>query len=114
MLIEFWERLRGYDKWIEAEATIESSQVGSLDFRTEVVSISKDLLKWVDREGQPHWGSFEALESSPLFQSVEGSKILIRYDPANPNRYYLRELAWVSKMGQSGGPASDNGATHNS
>jgi hypothetical protein len=27
MLIEIWERLRGYDKWIETEAKIESSKV---------------------------------------------------------------------------------------
>ena len=23
LLLEFWERLRGYDKWVEAVATIE-------------------------------------------------------------------------------------------
>jgi hypothetical protein len=25
MLIEIWERLRGYDKWIQTEATVQSS-----------------------------------------------------------------------------------------
>jgi hypothetical protein len=27
MLIEIWERLRGYDKWVQTEAKVESSQV---------------------------------------------------------------------------------------
>jgi hypothetical protein len=27
MLIEIWERLRGYDKWVQTEAKIESSNL---------------------------------------------------------------------------------------
>jgi hypothetical protein len=27
MLIEIWERLRGYDKWIKTEATVQSSEL---------------------------------------------------------------------------------------
>jgi len=31
MLIEIWEHLRGYDKWIQTEATIQSSDLAEVD-----------------------------------------------------------------------------------
>jgi len=32
MLIELWERLRGYDKWIEANAKISSSDMEKIPY----------------------------------------------------------------------------------
>jgi hypothetical protein len=31
MLIELWEHLRGYDKWIQTEATIQSTDLAEVE-----------------------------------------------------------------------------------
>jgi hypothetical protein len=31
MLIELWERLRGYDKWVETQAMIKSARAGQVE-----------------------------------------------------------------------------------
>ena len=105
MLIEIWERLRGYDKWIQTEATIRSSDLKDLGFG----SFRKDSARrlglydqwqsksdfcWIDRSGNSHKGSFTVSERSPLFQVIEGETIPIRFNPANPDKYYIRELFW--------------------
>jgi hypothetical protein len=92
MLIELWERLRGYDKWIETEATVESSRVENIQFRNAGYQQSDDVLLWTDRKGERHRAYFEARAGSPPYDLVQGSKVVIRYDPANPDRYYLCEL----------------------
>jgi hypothetical protein len=92
MLIEMWERLRGYDKWIEAEAEIESSQVSTYYDRQGEHEQSSDILKWTDIQGETHRCDFTVPEDSSLYQNVAGQTITIRYSPADPERYYLREL----------------------
>jgi len=95
MLIEMWERLRGYDKWIEAEAEIESSQISTYYDRQGEHEQSSDILKWTDVQGEAHRSAFTVPEDSPLYQNVAGQTIAIRYSPADPGRYYLRELLQV-------------------
>jgi hypothetical protein len=103
MLIELWERLRGYDKWIEAEAKIVSYE--TLRRRLPAPqpkpisgSVSGDLLTWKDQHGARHYGTFINHETSPLYQLLEGEKTRILYNPANPDRYYHRQyfLHWVA------------------
>jgi len=90
MLIELWERMRGYDKWVETEATIESCEVRTVeDARVEECD---DLMVWTDRDGMRHRAEFTAGEGSPLFQLLVGSTVAIRYNPADPEEYYLRDL----------------------
>jgi Protein of unknown function (DUF3592) len=104
MLIEIWERLRGYDKWTKTEATILSSKLvkneGGWSIKTGPKSYSpwgawqsKCVISWTDALGSPHTGWYWVSESSRLFQRYDGQTVGIRYDPANPGQYYLRELS---------------------
>ena len=105
MLIEIWERLRGYDKWVQTEATVKSSNLTDFGFgsfrRDSACRLglydqwqSKSDFYWIDKLGISHTSTFTVSERSPLFQLFEGQTIPIRYDPANPDKYYIRELFW--------------------
>jgi len=102
MLIEIWERLRGYDKWIQTEATIGSSQLAQAplapintggknppaDTRTlEWRSVC--TLAWKDGSGRQYTGTYRVSDNSPLFQLYDGQTVSIRYSPANPTEFYL-------------------------
>jgi hypothetical protein len=97
MLIEIWERLRGYDKWVETEATVESStmkRTAHVD-DTGVISYtydSNDVLSWSDGNGEEQRGYFRVPDTSRLYQLVGGEVVRIRFDPANPARFYFPEL----------------------
>ena len=97
MLIEIWERLRGYDKWVQAEAKIESSDVNKTPVRDrgQVVGYSYssgDTLTWTDASGEKQYATFSVPDDSPLYQLIGGESVTIRYNPANPEQYYFREL----------------------
>ncbi len=97
MLIEIWERLRGYDKWVEAVAKVESSQVGETAHTQRSGNVSytydsDDVLVWTDHQGAAQRAYFRIPDDSPLYQLVDGAAITIRYNPANPEQYYLRDL----------------------
>jgi hypothetical protein len=96
MLIELWERLRGYNKWIETEAKVESSQVKETQHSDDGIDYStydsNDVLVWADQQGENQRAYFKVPDDSPLYQLVGGETITIRYNPAEPDQYYLREL----------------------
>ncbi len=97
MLIELWERLRGYDKWTITTARFESAdfrQTGHLDKNGNVsyTYASDDELVWTDVSGTKHSARFTVPDDSPLYQFIGGESVAIRYDPARPDRYYYREL----------------------
>jgi Protein of unknown function (DUF3592) len=106
MLIEIWERLRGYDKWTKTEATVQSSElVDRLADPRKTKGVWRLLLSypwgawqsncsigWTDASGAPHIAKYAAAENSALYQKYEGQRVSIRYNPANPGDYYLREL----------------------
>jgi len=94
MLIELWERLRGYNKWIETEAKVESSKVReTLDAESGGILYScEDVLVWADQQGENQRAYFAVRDVSPLYQLIGGEAISIRYNPAEPDQYYLREL----------------------
>jgi len=101
MLVQLWERLRGYDRWPEAEAVIVSSETIRRKFglptaRRSQSRFSTDLLAWKGHSGEPHLAPFINEEASPLYQLLEGETIRIRFDPTRPNRFYNREhfLSW--------------------
>ena len=97
MLIEIWERLRGYNKWIQAEAKIESSnleKVKAYDINGNQTTISEsdDKLVWTDKMGQRQSAEFCVPDDSPLYQFIGGETVTIRYNPANPKEFYYRDL----------------------
>jgi hypothetical protein len=102
MLIQLWERLRGYDKWVDAEAKIESAELAEVNFpgtrdrrekRTGPIGWKSECrIFWRDPGGGQHQGWFEADEESPLYQLVEGDTLNIRVNPESPDHFYARPL----------------------
>ena len=98
MLIELWERIRGYDRWVETSATIESSQVTETPVASRSGGIAGytygagDVIAWTDPSGEKHYADFNVDDKSPLYQYVGGESVAIRYDPANPDQFYYRDL----------------------
>ena len=98
MLIELWEKLRGYDKWVETQAKISRSKVertahngrdGSVSYTWE----SNEQITWMDRQGLECRADFKVDDESPLYQFIGGETVIIRYDPADPAKFYFRELS---------------------
>lgn len=105
MLIEIWERLRGYDKWIPVEARVYSApeirkKLGKRYQVSPSSQFSGELLVWHDLGGKTRLGSFITHETSPLYQLLEGETINIRYNPARPDHYYCRPLflSWLARI----------------
>ena len=98
MLIEIWERLRGYDEWVQTEARIESSNLEKVKVydingnQAGFTSESDDVLVWTDKMGQRQSVEFCVPDDSPLYQFIGGETVTIRYNPANPKEFYYREL----------------------
>ncbi len=98
MLIEIWERLRGYDKWIQTQAKIESSDISKVNVVTENGKVANthryagDRLTWIDARGNKQHSTFTVDEQSPLYQYIDGESLPIRYDPAHPDHFYNRDL----------------------
>lgn len=97
MLIELWERFRGYDRWIQAEATIMSSEMEDHEYRPSRAPVtheydSRDMLTWIDGQGNRQTGICRVPDDSPLYQLIGGEKVAIRYNPDKPEDYYFPEL----------------------
>lgn len=100
MLIEWWERMRGYDKWTTIGATVQSTTLS----RVGEISNSKSKppqalgwesicqIKWRDQNQIEHTAVFKAFEESPLYQLCEGDTLNIRFNPASPSEYYVPGL----------------------
>jgi hypothetical protein len=108
MLIEIWERLRGYDKWIPADAFVYSAteirkKLGKRYQISPESQFSGELLVWLDDYEEVHVGTFVTHETSPLYQLLEGETIPIRYHPAKPDRYYCRShfLSWLALIAKA-------------
>lgn len=94
MWLAIWEKLRGYDKWPEIEATIQTpAPRRSPDSETSDESAeSGDMLVWTDRSGNLQSADFIVPDDCTLYQKVSGDTVIIRYDPRNPSRFYFRQL----------------------
>ena len=97
MFLELWERLRGYDQWVETQAAVERSDVSVTSYTGrsgEVIDTydAGDVITWTDSNGEKQYATFDVEEGSPLFQLVGGESVTIRYDPAHPDRFYYRDL----------------------
>lgn len=108
MFIEIWEKLRGYDKWTPVNAKILSSKLDDV----QVVAVPDGYgrvqtgdewrstcgIAWTDSNGKEHKAEFKVSENSPLFQMYDGQTLPIRYNPANPDRFYERGVARAKLM----------------
>lgn len=108
MLIEVWERLRGYDKWIPVDAKVFSAaeirkKLGKRYQVSPSSQFSGELLVWRDLADETHFGPFVTHETSPLYQLLDGETIRIRYNPEAPDRYYCRPhfLSWLALIAKA-------------
>jgi len=100
MLIELWERLRGYDKWIQTEARLTSSKV---EKSSRVVKgsrqdfwFSTNTIVWTARQGEIQSADFYLADISLLKHFAVGETVTIRYDPMKPSKLYLRKLVLLN------------------
>jgi hypothetical protein len=89
MLIEIWERLRGYDTWIETEATIKSSKIEQVVRRKSKGQIiygwdGNKEIAWIDQAGIQQSEMFEVKDSPFVFKMHDRSPVVIRYNPVSP------------------------------
>jgi hypothetical protein len=100
MLIELFAHLRGYDKWMPAVATVQSttlSRVGDVGkdkskLRLALGWESVCKIRWQDQNQTEHTAVFQAFEESPLYQLCEGDTVNIQFNPAKPSEYYMPGL----------------------
>ena len=96
MLIELWEKLRGYDKWVQTEAVVCRSGSERVEhdgrYGPYYTNEAGDVIEWTDPTGEKQYASFNAPEGSKLFQLVGGDTVQIRYNPAKPDEFYYRDL----------------------
>jgi hypothetical protein len=101
-MIDFWERFRGYSKWTQTVATVQSSTLDSVSFGSAsemkagkgqpLVWQSECKIVWEDLQGNQYTATFEAFEESPLYQLCDGDTVNIRFNPRRPTEFYLRGL----------------------
>ena len=103
MLIQIWARLRGYQTWTPATATVHSSTVAGIGIGGSAEDTPKKdkvvvgwesscRIAWADQHGAEHTGTFEAYEESPLYQLCDGDTVEIRFNPNRPDEFYVPGL----------------------
>ncbi|MGA2349227.1 MAG: DUF3592 domain-containing protein [Terracidiphilus sp.] len=97
MLIEMWERLRGYDKWIQTEARIKSSTIEKTyrkGRRGRLIPwwTVTNVIAWADSSGGSRIAQCIDPSGFPPHQLSSGETVTIRYNPTNPSDFYLRGL----------------------
>jgi hypothetical protein len=100
--IEIWERLRGYNKWIPAVATVQSSTLAPIRFNDVEAGTDGNKqaiaweavckIVWDDRHCTRHTAEFEVFEESPLYQLTDGDTVSIRFNPDKPEEFYVPGL----------------------
>jgi len=94
MWLVLWEKVRGYDKWIEAQATVQTPETprSPSEEVDEQPAWGGDILVWTDQSGNRQSANFIVPDDCTLYQKVAGDTLVIRYDPRNPARFYFRQL----------------------
>jgi len=95
MWIEFWEKLRGYDQWTETKALVQAPAAAGRNESGNQSACDGDRLVWIDQHGNRRSASFIVPDDCTLYQKVAGDALSIRYNPRNPDRFYLRQLHLV-------------------
>lgn len=97
MLVELWEKFRGYDRWTDTNARIgplvshKKASKGRSGQWVYGYRFERSL-QWVDQQGQSRNAKFKLPDDSPLFQVRSGELVTIRYDPVKPEHFYFRDL----------------------
>lgn len=98
MLIDWWERIRGFSEWSETRAVILSLRTWTPPrLRVRRVPPRGSLLKLLTVEyatidGHIHQKTICILDYCPTISVLEpGDDFPISYSPGNPERIYIRE-----------------------
>ncbi|HEX7729442.1 MAG TPA: hypothetical protein VF392_10430 [Terracidiphilus sp.] len=107
MLIEIWEKLRGYDKWVKSTAVVESvitEKVWVASYYRLFKSPHKVFEFWTlmqlsypDGAGALHSAQLRVSPLSPIFQLEKGDLVEIGVAPANPSRIHVRGAKTVNR-----------------
>jgi hypothetical protein len=95
MFIKLWERLRGFDHWLETQARIESIRWWGVpdSHNRELGPRWRVLFKIVRISYAANGGAqFSKTVLFPAFRFAldTGDELAIRYEPADPERVYVR------------------------
>lgn len=94
MWLKLWERMHGYDKWTEAEATVHAPDPHNFPGAASAKDSEwdGDILVWTDHQGHRHSADFIVPDDCTLYQKVNGDTLHIRYNPRKPAQFYQRQL----------------------
>jgi hypothetical protein len=107
MLVELWERVRGYDKWVRTNAVVCRSGTERIEhsgrYGPYYTTEAGDVIEWTDPNGEKQYADFNVPEGSKMFQLVAGDTVEIRFNPAKPDEFYYRDLLQVRVRQAVGG-----------
>jgi hypothetical protein len=101
LVIEFWDKFRGFNTWVKAEARVIESRVQAVDLAgNRTVNSAKRAaysdavirFTWMDTGETTHSGEIRAPEDSSFFQLIEGDALPIKFNPRIPNEFYVPGL----------------------
>lgn len=98
MWVDLWEKLRGYNQWTEVEALVQAPAAAGTPRSQDDDDDggwNGELLVWTDQHGNRRSAAFIVPDDCTLYQKVAGDTLTIRYNPRNPDRFYLRQLHLV-------------------
>ncbi|MFP5237100.1 MAG: hypothetical protein ACLGSD_14460 [Acidobacteriota bacterium] len=94
MWVDLWEKLRGYNKWTETEALVQAPAAAGISHcqSEDEPGWNGEMLVWTDQHGNRRSAPFIVPDDCTLYQKVAGDTLVIRYNPRDPDRFYLRQL----------------------
>jgi hypothetical protein len=98
MLMEIWERLRGYASWTRTQAQIEFLKEEHLYHdeggkELHYSHLAGNRLVWTDSNGIRHHTILEPYGDPAKCPFTDGETVDLRYNPADPEQFYSRKLS---------------------
>ncbi|MGA2352330.1 MAG: hypothetical protein ABSF70_17980 [Terracidiphilus sp.] len=94
MLKEFLAKIRGVDKWLDAQATVrsvmqyEEPPERACEFSTKLAEVT---FAYTDPQAEHQYGCITVKDSSELYDAKEDDTFSIRVNPKHPEQYYSPE-----------------------
>jgi hypothetical protein len=96
LILEFWERLRGFDQWPLTEGKVRSSAVHRTTLRGKggrLVDSWRTVLEveWTDPDGLQRTRKIGLRAVSSDFNSIGSTNLSVRYKPTDYSKFFVRE-----------------------
>jgi Protein of unknown function (DUF3592) len=98
MLEELLGKIRGTDRWPETAATVTSNDRFIPESWQRGPSEATVVFCYTPDGGEVQSGQFRVDDGCALFNVEESDTFPIRYDPANPERYFSSEYSIRSRL----------------